>query len=129
MRWDHLYEAILSNRICVKRNVCNELSFDGQINNIVEYSDIIFVDTFINEEAMSWCLDHILKCMEFNETPYFLKAAIEFQLPAFGAQIGHFVTFAKRNDWSWEIYNDLNDKTITVANNSLINITLLVYSV
>ncbi|KAK5649722.1 hypothetical protein RI129_000751 [Pyrocoelia pectoralis] len=68
--------------------------------------------------------------VKYNDRNYVLRAVIHFEQPSASTviAIGHYVTYGKRLDGLWELFDDCSREFTTVSSNYRINPHLILYS-
>lgn len=78
-------------------------------------------------------LSDIPKSMELFQKLFYLRAAVAFISPSLEGNIGHFLTYARRADFSWKIYDDTKEKPVAVPSSAIKNnknqISLIIFSI
>ncbi|KAB0789963.1 hypothetical protein PPYR_15749 [Photinus pyralis] len=117
-------DLIQSAEDCLMFNKCNFTT---------ELSNILFIDTC--DCGTTSLLDIPLSVkFKYSSSSYLLRSAINFIPPIgkiddFDKRIGHYTCLSRRVDGTWEVYNDLEKKKLTVSSNTIILPHLLIYSI
>ncbi|KAL1447913.1 hypothetical protein WDU94_003652 [Cyamophila willieti] len=72
-------------------------------------------------------LSEIPKSLKIDNQVFSLRGVVAFQ-GAYSTAVGHFVGYALRPNNQFEVYDDLNNKAMSISGNKEVNLQLLLYT-